>query len=64
MVVGHVPLLTIINHYEPLVWLMGYNIITGFNMIVSQIYGMSSFPLTFIFFKMVKTINQYFLDIF
>ena len=23
------------------------------------IYGMSSFPLTFIFFKMVKTINQH-----
>ena len=42
---------------------MGYNIITGFNMVISQEYGMSSFPLTFIFFKIVKTINQYFLDI-
>jgi hypothetical protein len=25
---------------------------------ISMIYGMSSFPLTFIFFKMVKTTNQ------
>ena len=30
-----------------------------FLLILSIIYGMSSFPLTFIFFKMVKTTNQY-----
>jgi len=35
-------------------WLVG-----GFkHLLVSIIYGMSSFPLTFIFFKMVKTTNQ------
>ena len=36
------------------------SLVCGFNMtfIFHFIYGMSSFPLTFIFFKMVKTTNQ------
>jgi hypothetical protein len=35
-------------------------LVVGFkDFIISIIYGMSSFPLTFIFFKVVKTTKQY-----
>ena len=40
------------------------NLVGGFeHYLFSIIYGMSSFPLTFIFFKMVKTTNQKFMGI-
>ena len=42
-------------HIYIYIWLVVWNIF-------SIIYGMSSFPLTFIFFKMVKTTNQIYTD--
>ena len=47
-------------------WLLvinGYFLVGGLeHLFFSMIYGMSSFPLTFIFFKMVKTTNQFHVD--
>jgi hypothetical protein len=38
---------------------MGFKLVGGFkHFLFSTLYGMSSFPLTFIFFKMVKTTHQ------
>ena len=39
-----------------------YILVGGFkHFLFSIIYGMSSFPLTFIFFKMVKATNQHYI---
>jgi len=39
-------------------WIMNGWLVSNMNFIVHFIYGMSSFPLTFIFLKMVETTNQ------
>ena len=41
------------------VYIIIYWLVLGTWLLFSILYGMSSFPFTFIFFKMVKTTNQY-----